>query len=150
MVPSSVKNYLSGVKMLHIFHGLSYPHSEDFLLHLELRGISRLDPHVPVRAVPVTPDILTAFYHHMDVTESLHCSVWACSLFLFYTMARLGSILPSGPSSPLNKFLTRDRVNFSVEGLLITLLHTKTIQFGKRHTHTPPENRSDFVPSACL
>ena len=137
MVPSSVKNYLSGVKMLHIFHGLSYPHSEDFLLHLELRGISRLDPHVPVRAVPVTPDILTAFYHHMDVTDSLHCSVWACSLFLFYTMARLGSILPSGPSSPLNKFLTRDRVNFSVEGLLITLLHTKTIQFGKRRLHIP-------------
>ena len=135
--PQSVRNYLSGVKMLHILHGLPYNFSQDPLLQLELRGISRLDPHVPVRAIPITPHILLAFHRFMDIHNSLHASVWACSLFTFYLMARLGSILPSSHKTPAQRFLTRDRVNFSLQGLLVTLLHTKTIQFGRRRLHIP-------------
>ena len=52
-------------------------------------------------------------------------------------MARLGSILPRGKTTQLQTILTRDRVNFSKEGILITLLHTKTIQFGRRRLHIP-------------
>ena len=123
--------------MLHIFHGFPDSFSEDHLLQLELQGITRLHPHVPSRAKPVTPSILCKYYHHMDHTDSLHCSVWACSLFMFYTLARLGSMLPSSKSSPRHKFLSKDRVNLCVEGLLVTFLHTKTIQFGKRRLHIP-------------
>ena len=96
MVPSTVRNYLSGVRVLHIFHGLPLTHSEDFLLRLELRGIARLDPHVPVRALPVTPSVLQSFRAFMNPKDPLHSCVWACSLFCFLTMARLGSILPKG------------------------------------------------------
>ena len=137
MIPASVRNYLSGVRVLHIFHGLPFDRADDFLLRLELRGISRLDPHVPLRATPVTPAILLAFHRVMDHKDSLQCTVWACSLFLFFTMARLGSILPSAKTTPSHTFLTRDRVNFSKEGILVTLLHTKTIQYGKRRLHIP-------------
>ena len=136
LLPASVRNYLSGVRTLHIFLGLPYVHADDFLLHLELRGISRLHPHVPIRAKPITPKILLLFHSLMD-NSSLHCAVWSCCLVLFYTMARLGSILPKKRSSPINQFLTRDRINFCEEGLLVTLLHTKTIQFGRRRLHIP-------------
>ena len=136
LLPASVRNYLSGVRTLHIFLGLPYVHADDFLLQLELRGISRLHPHVPIRAKPITPKILLLFHSLMD-NSSLHCAVWSCSLVLFYTMARLGSILPKKRSSPINQFLTRDRINFCQEGLLVTLLHTKTIQFGRRRLHIP-------------
>ena len=137
MKPPTIRNYLSGVKMLHILLGLPYPHSEDFLLKLELRGLARLHPHVPVRAKPVTPDILLMFYHRMNHMSSLHCSVWSCCLLLFYTMARLGSILPASAATPSYSFLSRKRINFCREGMLVTLLHTKTIQFGKRRLHIP-------------
>ena len=133
----TLRNYLSGVKMLHILLGLPYSHSEDILLKLELRGLARLYPHVPVRAKPVTPDILLIFHHHMDHGSSLHCSVWSCCLLLFYTMARLGSILPASAATACHSFLSRDRLNFCREGLLVTLLHTKTIQFGRRRLHIP-------------
>ena len=135
--PSSVKNYLSGVKMLHFFHGLPVSFSEDYLLQLEIQGISRLNPYVPRQATPVTPDILLSFHRHMDPNNSLHCSVYACGLFMFYTLSRLGSMLPSSKSSHKHKFLSKDRVNLSREGLLVTFLHTKTIQFGKRRLHIP-------------
>lgn len=135
--PPTIKNYLSGVKMLHIFHGFPDIFSDDFMLELELKGICRLHPHVPIRARPVTPDILLAFHSMMNHSDSLHCCVWACSLFLFYTLSRLGSMLPKSRSTSGQKFLTRDRVNFSIEGLLVTFLHTKTIQFGRRRLHIP-------------
>ena len=147
MVPSTVRNYLSGVKLLHIFHNLPYPHSDDYLLQLELRGIARLNPHVPVRAIPVTPAILLIFVRTMTLEDPLHSCVWACSLFLFFTMARLGSILPGASTTPLRTILTKDRVNFSREGILVTLLHTKTIQCGKRRLHIPlVRNHSALCP----
>ena len=114
----------------------AYAHAEDFLLQLELRGISRLHPHVPIRAKPITPEVLIQFHHLMD-DSSLHLAVWSCCLVLFYTMARLGSVLPASRSTPSQEFLTRDRINFCVEGLLVTFIHTKTIQFGKRRLHIP-------------
>ena len=122
--------------MLHIFLGPPYVHSEDFLLQLELRGIARSNPHVPVRAKPITPRILIDFHRLMD-NSSLHSAVWSCCLLLFYTMARLGSILPSSQSTPKCDFLTKERINFCKEGLLVTLIRTKTIQFGKRRLHIP-------------
>ena len=74
----------------------------------------------------------------MDQHNSLHCAVWACSLILFFSMSRLGSILPRSTKIKKKRvFLTRDRIRFCQEGLLISLLHTKTIQFGKRVLHIP-------------
>ena len=52
-------------------------------------------------------------------------------------MAHLGSLLPKTKTTPLHTTLTHERVNFSDEGILVTLLHTKTIQFGKRRLHIP-------------
>ena len=138
MQPTAIGNYLSGVRTLHSFLGYPYNFSEDFHLHLVMRGISRINPHVPRRSKPITPSILVQFYHHMDHTSSLHLSVWACSLTLFFTLARLGCILPPSKNfKDLQRILTRDRINFCAEGLVVTLLHTKTIQFGKRRLHIP-------------
>ena len=136
--PPTIKNYLSGVKTLHTFLGYKYQFSEDFHLQLVLRGISRLNPHVPQRAKTMTPEIFRSIHHTMDHDSSLQRAVWACGVMLFYTMTRLGSILPSSlkPRSSQG-FLTRDRINFCAEGLLITLLQTKTIQFGRRRLHIP-------------
>ena len=94
MTPLSIKNYLSGVKMLHIFLGHEYPFSKDFHLHLTIRGIERTLLHVPRRAKPITPDILLAIQQHSHSFSSLQHTVFACGLFLFFTMARAGSVLP--------------------------------------------------------
>ena len=146
ILPSSVKNYLSGVKTLHFLLGHEYQFSDDFHLQLLLRGISRLNPHVPRRAKPVTPDILKKIYQRMDRDSSLQCATWACSLTLFYTMSRLGSVLPASCKAVYtHSFLTRDRVNFCKEGLLVTFLQTKTIQFGRRRLHIPLLKLNSFL-----
>ena len=134
---NSIRNYLSGIKMLHILLGYEYNFTDDLHLQLVLRGIGRMKPHVPRRARPVTPAILSAFHGCMDQSSSLHWTVFACSLVLFFTMARLGSVLPSSEATPNKLFLLRKCMNFSREGMLVTILHTKTIQFGERRLHIP-------------
>ena len=133
----SIKNYLSGVKMLHIFLGYEYVFTDDIHLRLTVRGIERIQQHVPRRAKPITPAILHAIWKLSSSFSSLQLSVFACGLFLFFSMARAGSILPASHNTPPHQFLTRDRVNLSREGILITLVHTKNIQFGRRRLHIP-------------
>ncbi len=143
--PPSIRNYVSGVKMLHIFLGYEYKFAEDFHLQMVLRGIERLNPHVPQRAKPMTPEILLIFHRYMDHDISLHRAVYSCALLLFFTLARLGSFLPSSQTD--TQFLQRDCINFSKEGMLVTMLHTKTIQFGKRRLHIPLLSlESDLCP----
>ena len=135
--PPSIRNYLCGVKMLHIFLGFEYTFDDDFHLRLTVRGIERIHLHVPKRAKPITPAILLAIQGLSSSFSSLQHTVFACGLFLFFTLARAGSILPTSCNTPTHHFLTKDRLNFSKEGILITLIHTKNIQFGRRRLHIP-------------
>ena len=135
--PPTIRNYLSGVKMLHIFLGYEYTFSDNFHLRLTVRGIERIHQHVPRRAKPITPAILSAIHQLSPSFSSLQRTVYACGLLLFFTLARAGSILPASRKTPKHHFLTRDRLNFFKEGLLLTLTHTKNIQFGRRRLHIP-------------
>ena len=123
--------------MLHIFLGHEYTFSDSFHLHLTLRGIERIHQHVPQRAKPITPAILASIHRFSHTFTSLQLSAFSCGLLLFFTMARAGSILPSSQHTPVNHFLTRDRVNLTQEGMLVTIIHTKNIQFGRRRLHIP-------------
>ena len=135
--PTSIRNYLSGVKMLHILLGFEYPFTGSIILRLVLRGIARSHPCTPRRAPPMTPEILLAVFHVLDHQDSLECATFACGLFSFFTMSRIGSLLPKTSSTPHRHFLTRSRVTACDAGIILTFLHTKTIQFGQRLLHLP-------------
>ena len=129
VTPQTVRNYLSGVKFLHILLGLDYPFTESFILRLVLRGISRLNPHVPRRARPVTPNILRAIAAQVDPSSSLHLAVYACALLSFFLMARVGSVLPVSSAVSSRLYLSASAVRLAKHGLLVSFRHTKTIQF---------------------
>ena len=123
--------------MLHIFLGYEYKFTKSFHLHLTVRGLERIHQHVPQRAKPITVDVLSKISQLSSHFTSFQRSVFACGLLLFFTMARVGSILPSSRHTPKSQFLTQNRLNLTPEGILITLLHTKNIQFGRRRLHIP-------------
>ena len=58
--PSAIRNYLTGVKLLHLFSGQEFPFNKDFILLLTLRGIAHNALHIRLRAPLVTPHV---FYH---------------------------------------------------------------------------------------
>ena len=128
---------MSGVKLLHILMGHEYNFADDIHLRLLLRGVKRLHPHTPKRAKPVVPALLVSIAGVMDTHCSLHVATFACSLLLFHTLARLGSVLPASQRSKLKTILLRKCVNFTSRGMLVSMRHTKTIQFGERCLHIP-------------
>ena len=132
-----ISNYLSGVKMLHILMGYPYPFTGNAILHLVLRGIHRLHPYTPRRAPIITPVMLSQLHAVVDHQNSLESAVYACALFLFFTISRLGSMLPSSSKSKSGSFVSVDRVNLCDSGVVVSFLHTKTIQFGERILHIP-------------
>ena len=54
MTPLSIRNYLSGVKLLHVFTGFEFPFYDAPELKLTLRGLDRLLKHAPSCAPSVT------------------------------------------------------------------------------------------------
>ena len=59
--PSAIRNYLTGVKLLHLFSGQEFPFNKDFILLLTLRGIAHNALHIRL----VTP--------HVFLSRKLRC-----------------------------------------------------------------------------
>lgn len=94
LTPASIRNYLNGVKLLHLFTGADYPFMKDFILSLTLRGIARNALHTPRRAPPVTPSILLSIPMFLIVKVIRVRRLFFCAfLFTFYLMARLANIV---------------------------------------------------------
>ena len=127
LTPASIRNYLNGVKLLHLFTGADYPFTKDFILSLTLRGIARNALHTPCRAPPVTPSILLRISHVLDCEGDPRSSTLFCAfLFTFYLMARLSNIVPkSAKSFDPRRHLTRGDVAVTSHGLLVTFKCTK-------------------------
>ena len=138
LAPTSIRNYVSGVKHLHIVLGYDFPFSGNLLLKLVFRGIERLNPHVPLRAPPVFPCHLAAVASIIDWSSLHDVTVYSVALFLFMTLARLGNTVPPSPKafSP-KRFLCSSDISLSSLGVLVTFRHTKTIQLGKRRLTVP-------------
>ena len=139
LTPASIRNYLSGVQLLHLFTGADYPFTKDFILSLTLRGIARNALHTPRRAPPVTPSLLLSIFHVLECEGDPRSSTLLCAcLFTFYLMARLANIVPeSAKSCDPRRHLTRGDVAVTSHGLLVTFKCTKMIQFGERRLHIP-------------
>jgi hypothetical protein len=54
----SIRNYISAIKLLHLYLDLEYPQFEYFHFELVLKGLSRLNLHCPNQAQLITPYML--------------------------------------------------------------------------------------------
>ena len=105
LTPPSIRNYLSGVKLLHLFSGADYPFTKDFVLSLTLRGIARRAFHTPRRAPPVSPSLLLRLSSFLLLNGDPRSATLLCAfLFAFFLMARLANIVPPSPMGFLLHF----------------------------------------------
>ena len=140
MTPPSVRNYLSGVKLLHVILGFEFPDISSHELKVTLCGIERLAQHHPHRAPPITPSLLGTVvlggvdFDPQDVTFS--CAF----LFAFFLFALISNLIPeSAPPIGMqgHKHLCRGNVVPTYYGLCVKLTWSKTIQFGQRILEFP-------------
>ena len=134
--PQAIRNYVQGVKFLHVITGHEYQLSNHRILQLVMRGIDRGLEHMPSRAIPISPDILRSVARIIDLSSPNDVSCFCAGLFLFFLMARAGNVfyhLDHG--SP--RGLSRGQVSLTDYGMIVTFTRTKTISFGSRVLHIP-------------
>ncbi|MCG8075263.1 MAG: hypothetical protein JAY75_03350 [Candidatus Thiodiazotropha taylori] len=134
----SIKNYISGVKTLHYMLDIKFPLENKVQLDLMLRGLSRNNPHMPNRALPMTPLILMDMHSFLNLENAGDITIWCVLLFMFFLMARKSNMVPVSVSDfdPDKQLLRQDIKVFP--GFLVVLIKwSKTNQFGSRLLKVP-------------
>ncbi|CAC5393054.1 unnamed protein product [Mytilus coruscus] len=134
----SIKNYINGVKVMHLMLDCTFPHLDSFVYKLLIKGLSRTKLHMPRRALPISPDILLEMVKHLNLESSSDCVYWCLFLFAVFLMSRKSNLVPDSSSQfDKNKQLTRGKV-FVVNDIAIVVFEwTKTIQHGERRLKIP-------------
>jgi hypothetical protein len=134
----SIRNYLNGVRFLHLLHDAPIPSFSSWQIKLLLRGITRVLLHTPKRALPITPPILLQLHSVLNLSSPLHATLWCCYLLSFYLFARKSNMVcPSSLTFNHHKHLQRKDIAVCPFGLLVTLKWSKTNQFSKRCLRVP-------------
>ena len=155
-VYQTIKNYLNGVHVLHACHGLSFGLRDHFEVQLVLQAVKRRLRQAPFAKIPITPDILKAFYHRFDLASPFYASLWCSYIFAFFGFLRKSNVVPRSLASfDCLKHLTQDSITITPSGLLLTLNWSKSIQFKERVVTVPlcsiPGNILDLVNAvSCM
>ena len=139
----SMKNYISGARTLYEIMGFTPPHWSDYLYRLTAQGITRDLGHVVQRAFPVTSTLLVDIYAHVDPRKVEELVAWNVTLLGFYTFMRKMNLMPDtlegfDPDVQLARGSFREMEKEAKgKGYIITVYHTKTIQFKQRLLQIP-------------
>ena len=128
----SVVNYLSGVKTLHVLLEWSVDGFHGLLLKLTLRGMRRMNEHIPHQALPMTPKLLVAIKSTLDLQLTEDTTFWAICLTAFYLLLRKSNLVPDSLTEINERhLLVRQDLEWSEHCVMVTLKWSKMNQFGE-------------------
>ena len=134
----SIKNYINGVRSMHLLLGYSVDHINKFILNLSIKGMAKLHPYCIKQAEPITPEILISISNILNFTSQADLVFWCLFLFAFFLLARKSNLVPTSKKDLIDKnFLLRQDVVDNGNYLLVSMRWTKTIQKGERLLQIP-------------
>ena len=149
----AICNYLNGVRLFHLFHGIDYPHHSSFPLKLTLLGLAKSSTHTSMQALPITVSVLRRVFHVLHPDTALEWVVYCTALFAFFLIARLSNILPvSTARFDLSRDLCRRNVQFIDSYIAVIFDWSKTIQCRERRLVIPlvPISGSPLCPVSAF
>lgn len=150
--PSSVRQYINIVRLLHLECGLGHPFKDSWVVKSTIRGMQRCKGCAVNRKAPVTPEILLSLKSKLSPNSKKDCVFWATCLLLFFGLLRKANVLHDTRFDP-GKQLCRRNFVVGTDGELTVLVHwTKTIQFRERalRIRLPRLAPSDLCPVSAV
>ena len=151
--PDSIACYINVIRIIHMECGHANPLTENWKLSTTLRGIKRAHGRPAKQKLPITPDILRILHAHLDLSLPADIAMWAACLCAFFTFFQKSTLLPKSPNRHdcVTDICRRD-VSLSDSGAIITVKHTKTLQFCERTLQVPlpPVDNSILCPVNAL
>ena len=99
----SIRNYIVGIKTMHLLLGYSVDNINKFILNLSLKGIAKLHPYCRKQAEPITPEILISIADSLNLSVTNNLVYWCLFLFAFFLMARKSNLVPTTGKDLLEK-----------------------------------------------
>ena len=132
--PSSVKQYLNVVRLIHDEVNCDNPCADNWILKSTLIGINRLKGSPVMRKAPVTPQLLMEMYKHLDLTQLVNVMFWAGAMVMFFGTFRKSNLFPVSRDKfcPQKQFVRSDFIACHDGTILLNVRYSKTIQFRQR------------------
>lgn len=134
---NSLCNYLSIIRILHLEAGHTSP-IDTHLVSTVLKGARRVLGDVNTAKLPITPKILFSIFAILSFNDTKDVAFWAACLVAFFSFFRKSNLLtPSATGFDPDRHLSRQNVIFQLDGVLLRISKSKTIQFAERHLDIP-------------
>ena len=134
----SVRNYLSGVRTLHVLAKVHPPDLKDIEIRLTLRGLARKMARPVKRAQPLTPEILLDILPHLNLNRRKDLVFWGLLLVGFFSMLRKSNLVPDTVHGfDPAKQLTRGHIEFREGFAIVKITWAKNLQNQQRVVQVP-------------
>lgn len=150
---SSVRQYLNVVWLLHLEAGLNNPLDANCYVSSILKGVKRVKGDSSAQKLPITLDILCKIFLTLDLLSSFDRAFWAACLVGFFSFFRKSNLLvQSHILFDPKRHLCASDVQFTPDGVILTVRWSKVIQFREKTLHIPLPKlvNSPFCPSTAL
>lgn len=132
--PTSVRQYLNIIRLLHLEANLPNPMKENWYVKSTLTGIDRLLGEPAKRRTPVHPSLLINIRNNLDMNDVCDSMFWAAGLLMFFGLLRKSNLFPETVHQFDNKkqFVRSDFVCKPDGSIIVNVKYSKTNQFHKR------------------
>ena len=133
-----MRNYICGIKTLHVLTKSVPPNLNDAEIKLTLRGIDRILAKPVKQAKPLTPDIMLDLLGFLDLEKPADKIFWAILVVGFFGMLRKSNLVSDTIESfDGTKQLTRGHITFQDSMAIIKVTWAKNIQFCQEALEIP-------------
>ena len=149
----SVRNYLSGVRTLHVLMNLQPPSLSNTEIKLTLMGLTKMMKRPIKQAQPLTPETMLEMFTFIDLELNKDLIMWAMIVVGFFAMLRKSNLMPDSKTSFCQtKQLTRGQITFEDGVAMISVKWSKTLQFKNKVLKIPlfPIPGSPLCPVTVL
>lgn len=140
--PSSVHNYLSGVRTWLQSLNASTKAFASYRAVLMIRALNKHMAHTPRQAEPVSPCQVKVVVKFLDKLGKKTCSIKVVFLLAYFTLLRQSNLLPRSRSDPAPHLLARSDIAICKSGLCISVRSSKTIT-------SPDQIQNIWVPATA-
>lgn len=142
---STIQNYVSAINVLHRYMGVEIDFRQHYIIKCCLSGLKRKYGDCVIQKIPITVQEFQAMYLCMD-KNSYNITCWAACMLCFRTLLRKSNVVLDQFKQMNDHFIKRKDVEFTPDGMIITIASTKTIQYNERQLKIPVKR----VSSECF
>ena len=134
----AVRNYIDGVRKVHILLRTEPPSWVDIEVRITLLGLNKTMLCPVKQAKPITPDIMLDMVTFLDLTKRSDLVFWSVVVVGFFSFFRKSNLIPDTKDSfDPSKQLSRKSVKFDDTLAILKVTWSKTIQYRQRVVEVP-------------